>query len=67
MADIVRRMATLKSPWNCPHGRPSLISLGTFHQIQKEMVATKPVYKFWFGYLLHLYYFYDLYDLVLLG
>lgn len=46
MIDIVRRMATLKSPWNCPHGRPSLISLGTFSQIQRNMVVSKPVYKF---------------------
>ncbi|OII72453.1 PMS1 family ATPase [Cryptosporidium ubiquitum] len=30
MKSIVRTMSTLKSPWNCPHGRPSIRHLGYF-------------------------------------
>ena len=28
MIEVVRELAQLESPWNCPHGRPTLISLG---------------------------------------
>ncbi|OLQ16826.1 MutL C terminal dimerization domain protein [Cryptosporidium hominis] len=30
MKSIVKTMSTLKSPWNCPHGRPSIRHLGHF-------------------------------------
>ncbi|KAF7458343.1 MutL C terminal dimerization domain protein [Cryptosporidium felis] len=30
MKNIIRTMSTLKSPWNCPHGRPSIRHLGHF-------------------------------------
>jgi DNA mismatch repair protein PMS2 len=28
MYKVVRNLATLESPWNCPHGRPTLRYLG---------------------------------------
>ena len=28
MQEVVRGLAKLESPWNCPHGRPTLIDLG---------------------------------------
>jgi DNA mismatch repair ATPase MutL len=46
MIDIVHRMSDLKSPWNCPHGRPSLISLGNFKSIISKIKSQKHVYKF---------------------
>ncbi|POM85598.1 MutL C terminal dimerization domain protein [Cryptosporidium meleagridis] len=30
MKSIIKTMSTLKSPWNCPHGRPSIRHLGHF-------------------------------------
>jgi len=27
MKKITTNLATLKSPWNCPHGRPTMIKL----------------------------------------
>ena len=29
MESIVRELANLESPWNCPHGRPTLMELGS--------------------------------------
>lgn len=29
MVGIVKDLSKLASPWNCPHGRPTLISLGS--------------------------------------
>jgi len=46
MENIVHRMSDLKSPWNCPHGRPSLISLGSFKSIISRIEPPKRVYKF---------------------
>jgi DNA mismatch repair ATPase MutL len=28
MRQIVKNLADLESPWNCPHGRPTLVQLG---------------------------------------
>ncbi len=53
MVEIVHRMSDLKSPWNCPHGRPSLISLGGFSSIIGKIKSAKTHYKFWVSLLLH--------------
>lgn len=29
MVQVVSNLSTLASPWNCPHGRPTLIELGS--------------------------------------
>ena len=34
MKSIVRKMADLLSPWNCPHGRPTIIHFTTY-EIEK--------------------------------
>ncbi|EPS64298.1 hypothetical protein M569_10482, partial [Genlisea aurea] len=39
MRKIVENLATLKSPWNCPHGRPTmrhLVDLRTVHKTDEE-------------------------------
>lgn len=46
MIDIVQKMSDLKSPWNCPHGRPSLISLGSFETIIRRIKSPKQNYRF---------------------
>lgn len=46
MIDIVQKMADLKSPWNCPHGRPSLITLGKCSSIVEKIKSPKPIYRF---------------------
>ena len=33
MSKIICNMSTLKSPWNCPHGRPSIRHLGNLTNI----------------------------------
>ncbi len=53
MIEIVHRMSDLKSPWNCPHGRPSLISLGGFSSIIGKIKSPKTNYKFWMSLLLY--------------
>jgi hypothetical protein len=53
MENIVHRMSDLKSPWNCPHGRPSLISLGSFKSIISRIDPPKRVYKFWYFYFIY--------------
>jgi len=32
MRNIVRNLATLKHPWNCPHGRPTMRLISNFQQ-----------------------------------
>jgi DNA mismatch repair ATPase MutL len=41
MREIVHKMSDLKSPWNCPHGRPSLISLGGIERIIGKIEGVK--------------------------
>lgn len=28
MKQVVHNLSNLESPWNCPHGRPTLVQLG---------------------------------------
>ncbi|XP_010522786.1 PREDICTED: DNA mismatch repair protein PMS1 [Tarenaya hassleriana] len=45
MQKIVEHLAGLESPWNCPHGRPTmrhLVDLTTLHSLPDEDVAAIP-------------------------
>jgi DNA mismatch repair protein PMS2 len=36
MANILQQLSELNSPWNCPHGRPTLIFLSSFNQLNRQ-------------------------------
>ena len=40
MAGLVRQLASLEQPWNCPHGRPTLR-----HLISLAQLSTTPAAK----------------------
>ena len=41
MRKEVSNLSLLASPWNCPHGRPTLIELGTIPAFNSKVEVTK--------------------------
>jgi len=46
MIQLVSQLAYLQSPWNCPHGRPTVIELGAKNIFKKE-VKKDIIYNIW--------------------
>jgi len=42
MKQVVHNLSTLKSPWNCPHGRPTLITLGGLDKKINQLSKSRP-------------------------
>lgn len=40
MRKVVSDLGTLKSPWNCPHGRPTLIKLGKIQTLSQKITRS---------------------------
>lgn len=40
MGRIVGELADLESPWNCPHGRPTLVQLGRRQALRNKVVLS---------------------------
>ena len=41
MTSLVRQLATLEQPWNCPHGRPTLRHLVDLKKLAATAAATE--------------------------
>lgn len=45
MKEIVKNMETLQSPWNCPHGRPTMVKTQDLTTILQKISIKKPERK----------------------
>ncbi len=46
MKKIVTSLADLESPWNCPHGRPTLVQLGKRQAFRGKVILGKASKKY---------------------
>ncbi len=46
MRDIVFNLSRLKSPWNCPHGRPTMVKSSPIDEIIKKISIERPKQRF---------------------
>ena len=45
MKEIVFNLSKLKSPWNCPHGRPTMVKSSPIDEIIKKITIERPKQK----------------------